>query len=74
MLYQGQWMVLRVPYPLGAFYSKWLDGRIDDPNAGWHGRGLWASNASRAPWLEEGGKGQTSRVFHFQLRPDPLAN
>jgi hypothetical protein len=24
-------------------------------------------------WLGEGGKGTTSYVAHFQLRPDPLA-
>ena len=34
--------ILRVPYPMG-FYTKWMDGRIDDPNAGWKGRGLWAT-------------------------------
>src|SRR5438552_17359205 len=28
-----EWIKLRVPYPLG-FYSRGLDGRIDDPNAG----------------------------------------
>ena len=28
----GRWVVLRVPYPLG-FYSRGMDGRIDDPNA-----------------------------------------
>jgi hypothetical protein len=32
-------VVLRVPYPL-SFYAKGLDGRIDDPNAGWKGRGV----------------------------------
>jgi hypothetical protein len=31
-------VVLRVPYPL-SFYAKGLDGRIDDPNAGWDGAG-----------------------------------
>ena len=69
---QGQWVVLRVPYPLG-FYAKWLDGRIDDPNGGWKGRGLWASVSTRAPFHMETGKGTTSKVVHFQLRPDPLA-
>src|SRR5438128_2271679 len=29
----GKCVVLRVPYPLG-FYTKWMDGRIDDPNLG----------------------------------------
>jgi hypothetical protein len=71
VLNQGQWVVLRVPYPMG-FYAKWLDGRIDDPNAGWKGRGLWASVSTRAPFHMETGKGTTSKVIHFQLRPDPL--
>ena len=72
VLNQGQWVVLRVPYPMG-FYAKWLDGRIDDPNGGWKGRGLWATVSTRAPFHMETGKGTTSKVIHFQLRPDPLA-
>jgi hypothetical protein len=72
VLKDGKWVVLRVPYPMG-FYAKWLDGRIDDPNAGWKGRGLWASISTRAPFHMEGGKGNTSKAIHFQLRPDPLA-
>jgi hypothetical protein len=71
-LKDGKWVVLRVPYPLG-FYTKWMDGRIDDPNAGWKGRGLWATVSTRTPFHMEGGKGTTSKVFKFQLRPDPLA-
>jgi hypothetical protein len=72
VLKDGQWVVLRVPYPLG-FFTKWLDGRIDDPNAGWKGRGLWATVSTRAPFHLEGGKGTTSKVLKFQMRPDPLA-
>jgi hypothetical protein len=68
----GQMISLRVPYPLG-FYAKGFDGRIDDPNAGWKGRGLWTSSGDRTPWLIEGGKGMTPMAIHFQLRPDPLA-
>ncbi|MEZ5294417.1 MAG: carboxypeptidase-like regulatory domain-containing protein [Vicinamibacterales bacterium] len=68
----GRMVVLRVPYPLG-FYAKGFDGRIDDPNAGWKGRGLWAANGDRTPWLIEGGKGTKPLAAHFQLRPDPLA-
>jgi hypothetical protein len=68
----GRMVVLRVPYPLG-FYAKGFDGRIDDPNAGWKGRGLWAANGDRAPWLIEGGKGSKPLAAHFQLRPNPLA-
>ncbi len=71
-LKDGNWVVLRVPYPLG-FFSKWMDGRIDDPNGGWKGRGLWATVSTRAPFHMETGKGTTSKVLHFQLRPDPLA-
>ena len=68
----GEWVVLRVPYPM-AFYSRGLDGRIDDPDAGWKGRGLWANYGSNYIWHTEGGKGTKSKIVHFQLRPDPLA-
>ena len=68
----GRMVVLRVPYPIG-FYAKGFDGRIDDPKAGWKGRGLWAANGDRTPWLIEGGKGTKPLAAHFQLRPDPLA-
>jgi len=71
-LKDGRWVVLRVPYPLG-YYTKWLDGRIDDPNTGWKGRGLWSTVSTRAPFHMETGKGTTSKVVRFQLRPDPLA-
>ena len=71
-LVDEEWVVLRVPYPLG-FYTKWLDGRIDDPSTGWKGKGLWATWGTRAPFHSETGKGTTSKVVHFQLRPDPLA-
>jgi hypothetical protein len=73
VLKDGKWVVLRVPYPVG-FYTKWMDGRIDDPAAGWKGRGLWATVSTRAPFHMEGGKGTTSKVLHFQLRPNPLAH
>jgi hypothetical protein len=65
-------ITVKVPYPTG-FYAKGLDGRIDDPNAGWKGRGLWTSSGDRAPWMQEGGKGMKPMAVHFQLRPDPLA-
>ena len=72
-LVDGKFVELRVPYPMG-FYTKWMDGRIDDPAAGWKGKGLWATYSTRAPFHIEGGKGTTSKVVHFQLRPDPLAH
>jgi hypothetical protein len=71
-LVDGKFVNLRVPYPMG-FYAKWMDGRIDDPHAGWKGKGLWSTYATRTPFHIEGGKGTTSKVVHFQLRPDPLA-
>jgi hypothetical protein len=69
----GKWVVMRVPYPMG-FFAKSMDGRIDDPKAGWKGKGIWSTYATRAPWHIEGGKGTTSKAVKFQLRPDPLAN
>jgi hypothetical protein len=71
-LKDGKMVSLQVPYPMG-FYAKGFDGRIDDPNGGWKGRGLWTSSGDRAPWLQEGGKGMLPMAVHFQLRPDPLA-
>jgi len=72
VLKDGKWVVLRVPYPTG-YYTKWLDGRIDDANAGWKGKGLWSTVSTRAPFHMETGQGTTSKVVRFQLRPDPLA-
>jgi hypothetical protein len=72
-LKDGKMVMLRVPYPMG-FYAKGMDGRIDDPAAGWKGRGLWSSAGDRAPWLKEDGKGSKPLVVHIQVRPDPLAN
>jgi hypothetical protein len=72
VLNNGNWVVMRVPYPLG-FYTKWMDGRIDNEKIGWKGRGLWATISTRAPFHMETGKGTTSKVMHFQVRPDPLA-
>jgi hypothetical protein len=72
-LKDGKMVLLRIPYPMG-FYAKGLDGRIDDPNAGWKGRGLWSTNGDRTPWLMETGKGSKPRAVHIQMRPDPLAH
>ena len=71
-LVDGKFVTLRVPYPMG-FYPKWMDGRIDDANAGWKGKALWATYSTRTPFHIEGGKGTTSKVVKLQLRPDPLA-
>jgi hypothetical protein len=71
-LVDGKWVMLRVPYPM-SYYAKGMDGRIDDASAGWKGKGLFSTYSMRAPTHIEGGKGQTSRVVHFQMRPDALA-
>lgn len=70
----GKITVLRVPYPLG-FYSRGLDGRIDDAKAGWKGRGVWSNYAEVPQSHIEGGLGlkSKSKVVKFQMRPDPLA-
>jgi len=71
-LVDGEFVTLRIPYPLG-FYTKGFEGRIDDPGAGWKGRGIWVPEGDRTPWLKENGKGSKPIVVHFQVRPDPLA-
>jgi hypothetical protein len=72
-LVNDKFVTIRVPYPLN-FYVKNVDGRIDDPNAGWKGRGLWTANGNRTPQHMEGGPGTTPKVYHIQFRPDPLAD
>jgi hypothetical protein len=71
-LVAGRFSTLRIPYPLG-FYMKGLEGRIDDPAAGWKGRGLWITSGDRTPFHQEGGKGSKPLIVHLQARPDPLA-
>ena len=58
-----------------GFYAKWVDGRIDDPNAGWKGKGLWSTycDAHAVPPRRRQGDDEP-KVVKFQLRPDPLAN
>jgi hypothetical protein len=72
VLVDGKFIELRVAYPMG-FFAKGMDGRIDDPNAGWKGRGLWTTYGNRTPFHVEGGKGTNPKVVKFQIRPDPLA-
>jgi len=71
-LVNGKWVNLVVPYPMG-FFAKWVEGRIDDPNSGWKGRGLWTTYANRTMYHLEGGKENRPKVVKFQMRPDPLA-
>jgi hypothetical protein len=69
----GEWVVMRVPYPQG-FFSRGLDGRIDDPDGGWKGRGVWATYGAAVTWHIEGGRGVKPGIIKFQVRPNPLAN
>ena len=68
-----KWVVMRVPYPMG-YFSRSIDGRIDNPNAGWKGRGLWSTSAPDLAWHMEGAAGQKPKIIHVQLRPNPLAD
>ncbi len=63
---------LRMPYPLG-FFTKNVDGRIDNPNTGWKGRGLWTTTGTRTTFHNEGGVNNYPKVYKVQMRPDPLA-
>lgn len=68
-----KWLVMRVPYPMG-FFTRGMDGRIDNPNGGWKGRGIWATYGADLTWHIEGGVGTKNKLVKFQLRPNPLAD
>ena len=72
-LVDGKLVNFVVPYPMG-FFAKNVDGRIDDPNAGWKGRELWSTYGTRTMFHLEGGKENRPKAVRFQLRPDPLAH
>jgi len=62
--------VFRLPYPM-PFFTRGVDGRIDDPRAGWKGRGIWATYSSYMPKYTET---RIGNIEHIQVRPNPLAN
>jgi streptogramin lyase len=64
-----KFVVIRIPYPLNA-YQRGLDGRIDNPNTGWKGRGLYVDNGLDPVIHNEI---QHGWVAHVQMRPTPLA-
>ena len=68
----GSFVTLRIPYPSG-FFPKNVDGRIDNAGAGWKGKGLWSTSATRAMFHLEGGTTNRPKAARFQLRPNPLA-
>jgi len=67
-----------------GFFAKGVDGRIDDSNAGWKGRGLWVTSGNRTPMHIEASMHRVRALparpprarwsCSFQLRPDPLAH
>ena len=65
----GEFLDMVVPYPKG-FFSRSAQGRIDDPDAGWKGRGLWSNYSTYTPHFIEGGAGP--KIVKFQMRPSPL--
>jgi hypothetical protein len=72
-LVDGRFVNIHVPYPM-PFFTKNVDGRIDDPDGGWKGKGLWTTSGTRANFHGEGGKEARPKVFKIQVRPDPLAH
>ena len=79
----GETVVMRVPYPLAGFHPRGLDGRIDDTDAGWKGRGVYSSTGSDTVWHAEDGSAVENGEYRsiskpilvkFQFRPHPLAN
>jgi len=59
--------VFRMPYP-SPFYTRGLDGRIDDADAGWKGRGIWATVSFYLPKFSETGMGS---VNHYSAASEP---
>ena len=57
-----------------GFFTKNMDGRIDDPNAGWKGRGLWTTSGTRAMFHDEGGKEQQPKAYRIQIREDGIGS
>lgn len=69
-----EFITIRTPFPLSMF-TRGLDGRIDDPDAGWKGRGWWLDNGKDpiSHNHHEDRHGVIGWIQQVQLRPDPLA-
>jgi len=72
-LVNGKFVNIHIPYPMG-FFSKNVDGRIDNPDAGWKGKGLWTTTGTRTVFHNEGGTSARPKLYKLQVRPDPLAH
>ena len=62
--------VIRIPYPLTT-YTRGVDGRIDNTELGWKGKGLWFTNGQSPIFHSEIPVSYAGKV---QLRPHPLAH
>jgi hypothetical protein len=62
------WTTVRVPYPMN-YYTRGADARIDDPNAGWKGRGIWTNYSSMSHLHTET---RRPAIVHMQFRTSPL--
>ena len=71
-LVDGKFLTLRVPYPMG-FFAKGMDGRIDNPNGGWKGKGIYTHVRDARAVPHGRRQGETSKLVKFQMRPDPLS-
>ena len=58
---------------MNSTHDLLMCARTWKPQAGWKGKGLWSTYATRAPLYVEGSKENRPQVVRFQLRPDPLA-
>ena len=55
---RGNWTTIRVPYP-AEFTARVVQERVDDEQAGWKGRSVWATSPDK--------------LLKVQVRPHPLA-
>ena len=68
-LVDGKFVNLRVPYPMG-FFTKWTEGRIDDPERRLEGRGAVDDLLARATMFHlEGGKENRPKVVKIPAAP-----
>ena len=69
-LVDGKFMTLRVPYPMG-FFAKGMDGRIDNPNGGWKGKGIFTTvrDARAVPRRGRQGEHEQAREVPDAARP-----
>ena len=73
-LVDGKFVDIRIPYPLG-FFSKNVDGRIDDPNGGLERPRRFGRHPVHGPIsTAKAARSDQPKVFKVQMRPDPLAN